>query len=193
MTELKAGARIDYTVTYLEMTDRPSVARPHAPLNQNLLLIAAENPPPWYFLSLYDAVGGELEWTDWHQRPAEELAAFVSDPDVTLFTLMRTGWPAGFFMLDTREAGVCDLAYFGLVPEAVGLRLGSYLLQTAVHTGWDQPGVQRMTVNTCTLDHPRALPLYQKMGFSPVRQERQSRILTRDRITPVAPHETLDQ
>ena len=25
---------------------------------------------------------------------------------------------------------------------------------------------QRLHVQTCTLDHPRALPLYQRMGFS---------------------------
>ena len=28
-----------------------------------------------------------------------------------------------------------------------------------------------MTVNTNSLDHPRALPLYQKAGFVPVRRE----------------------
>jgi hypothetical protein len=28
-------------------------------------------------------------------------------------------------------------------------------------------------VNTCTFDHPRALPLYQKLGFVPYRQETQ--------------------
>jgi hypothetical protein len=26
-------------------------------------------------------------------------------------------------------------------------------------------------VQTCTLDHPRALPMYQRMGFSPYAQE----------------------
>jgi hypothetical protein len=40
-----------------------------------------------------------------------------------------------------------------------------------------------MTVNTCTLDHPRALDLYRKMGFRPVRTEDHTRILARDRDT----------
>jgi hypothetical protein len=30
-----------------------------------------------------------------------------------------------------------------------------------------------VTVQTCTLDHPAALPLYQKLGFSPVGQSRE--------------------
>ena len=34
---------------------------------------------------------------------------------------------------------------------------------------WNQP-ITRLTVSTNTLDHPAALPLYQKMGFSPVGQ-----------------------
>jgi hypothetical protein len=38
---------------------------------------------------------------------------------------MPQGWPQGFFMLDRREAGICDLAYFGLVPEAVGAGWGA--------------------------------------------------------------------
>ena len=28
----------------------------------------------------------------------------------------------------------------------------------------------KVTVNTCTLDHPAALPLYQKLGFTPIGQ-----------------------
>jgi ribosomal protein S18 acetylase RimI-like enzyme len=44
-----------------------------------------------------------------------------------------------------------------------------------------------MTVNTCTLDHPRALGLYRKMGFRPVRTVDRTRILCRDRDTSLHP------
>jgi GNAT superfamily N-acetyltransferase len=96
---------------------------------------------------------------------------------------MRDGWPHGFFVLDSREAGRCDLAYFGLVPQAIGRGLGTFLLQTAVHMAWDRPATGRLTVNTNSLDHPRALPLYQKAGFEPVRRETRVRVLSRDRTT----------
>ena len=55
---------------------------------------------------------------------------------------MRAGWPHGFFVLDGRAPGRCDLAYFGLVPEAIGRGLGTFLLQTAVHMAWDRPGTR---------------------------------------------------
>ncbi|RED14016.1 GNAT family N-acetyltransferase [Pontivivens insulae] len=167
-----------YTITYLAMDGRPDYPRPAARLNDPIALLRAEDPPVWYFLSLYGAVGGPYEWTDRFRQDPEELEAFVKSPDVHLYTLMRNGWPAGFFQLDFRTEGECDLAYFGLVPEAVGSGLGRWLLQTAIHMAWDGPGVKRLEVNTCTLDHPAALPLYQKCGFTPYEQEVATRVLS---------------
>lgn len=177
----RAGEEVEVAVTYLAMEARPGYPRPHLPVGPVSALIGAERPPAWYFLSLYDRVGSDYEWVDQHMVSAEALADFLEDPAVGLYTFVRAGWPHGFFVLDSREAGRCDLAYFGLVPEAIGRGLGTFLIQTAVHMAWDRPGTQRLTVNTNTLDHPRALPLYQKAGFEPVRRDSQRRTLTRDR------------
>jgi GNAT superfamily N-acetyltransferase len=176
-----AGDAVEVAVTYLEMAARPHYPRPHLPAGPASALIGAERPPVWYFLALYDRVGADYEWTDQHAVPTEELAAFLRDPDVALYTFVRAGWPHGFFVLDGRAPELCNLAYFGLVPEAVGRGLGTFLLQTAVHMAWDRPGTRRLTVDTNELDHPRALPLYQKAGFAPVRRETRVRVLTRDR------------
>jgi hypothetical protein len=37
-------------------------------------------------------------------------------------------------------------------------------------SAWAQP-ISKLLVNTCTLDHPRALPLYQRLGFTPYSRE----------------------
>lgn len=181
MPALEPGETVPYTVTHLEMTARPPSPIPPAPVGPALALIAAVNPPPEYFLYLYGTVGAGHEWTDWLDCPADERAAFVADPQVSLSTLMIDGWPGGFFVLDTRRPGICDLALFGLVPQAVGRGLSPWLLGSAIHMGWDRPGVNRMTVDTNTFDHPRALALYQRMGFVPVRREEKTRKLTRPR------------
>ncbi|WP_316014344.1 GNAT family N-acetyltransferase [Roseobacter sp. HKCCA0434] len=180
----EAGQEAPYTVTFLEMTERPDYPRPPAPVGAPVALMKAENPPVRYFLDLYRGVGEAYEWMDRVEQRREEVAEYVGDPNVHLYTLMRDGWPAGFFQLDFREAGVCDLAYFGLMPEVVGQGLGGWLLKTAIHAGWDGPGVARMTVNTCTLDHPRALQMYQKMGFVPYDQREATRILSAPRDIP---------
>jgi len=177
----KPGDTIPYTVTHLEMTARPATPIPHVPTGSTLALIAASNPPAGYFLYLYSAVGADYEWTDWLEATRQQQEAFVTDAQVELFTLMVDGWPGGFFVLDTREPGACDLAHFGLVPQAIGRGLSAWFLASAIHMGWDRAGVTRMTVNTNTLDHPRALALYQRMGFVPVRRENKTRKLTRPR------------
>lgn len=182
MRELRAGERIDYQVTHLEMTAPPSGPLPPLPVGAETALIAAKRPPAGYFLYLYRAVGAPWEWTDWLDRTEAEVEAFVHDPEVRLYTLIVDGWPGGFFVLDTREAEVCDLAYFGLVPQATGRGFGPWLLGTAIRMGWQRPGVSRLTVNTCTLDHPAALGLYQRLGFTPVARESRSRVLTRPRV-----------
>ncbi len=182
MSPIPAGTEVSFTVTYLEMSDRPAYGP--AQLPGDIRLERAIDPPVWFFLSLYDAVGREYEWQDrFDQAEVDPVAlqAFVRDPDVVIWTAMKHGWPHGFFMLDWREAGICDIAYFGLVPQAVGAGLGRALLQTAIATGWTREDVEKMTINTCTLDHPAALPLYQKMGFAPVRRQERTRVLAYDR------------
>jgi hypothetical protein len=86
----------------------------------------AVNPPVWFFLSMYDAVGRDYEWRDRFEQAEEDpddLAAFVSDPLVEMWVAYARGWPQGFFMLDWREAGLRP-GLFRLVPEAVGAGLG---------------------------------------------------------------------
>lgn len=182
MRRLRPGDEIDYVVTWLEMTERPCRPLPPLPAGQQAALLAAKSPPVGYFLYLYRAVGAGYEWTDWLMRPIEEAEAFIRDPKVTLHTMLVDSWPGGFFILDARQESTVDLAYFGLVPEAIGRGLGHWLLCTAIDMAWRVPGTTRLTVNTSTLDHPRALGLYQKLGFQPIRRERHRRKVTRERV-----------
>lgn len=181
MTLQPAGTELAYTVTYLEMGARPPGGYPHAPSGPPASLHKAEKPPVWYFLSMYDAVGRDYAWEDMHHRTESYLTEWLSNDKVAMYTLMSEGWPKGFFLLDATQTNVVDLSYFGLVPQAVGRGLGSYLLKTAIQTAWDTAGTRRVTVNTCTLDHPRALQTYQRHGFAPVRREDHTRVLKRPR------------
>jgi GNAT superfamily N-acetyltransferase len=92
------------------------------------------------------------------------LRAILDDPAVSVHVLYVDGTPAGYFELDGRAGDTVDLAYFGVMPEFIGLRLGPWLLGQAIGMAWDRDPA-RVTVNTCTLDHPKALPLYQRFGF----------------------------
>jgi len=179
---IPAGTEVRYRITYLSMDQNPGLAPPSFPAGYRL--DHAPNAPAWYFLSLYRAVGQDWEWQDRLLQSDERVRAFAEHPAVEIWTLQARGFPQGFYMLDFRTKSDCDLAYFGLVPEAVGGGLGKALLQSAIAEAWSRD-IDRMTVNTCTLDHPRALGLYQAMGFHPRRTRDHKRVLSRDRITPL--------
>ena len=163
-----SGSHPPHTVTHLRTTARPPAPGP-AP--EGAALVRSEHPPAWWFLALYDAVGSAYRWTDMHALSTAEVEGFVQHPRAELWTLTGGGWPRGFFLLDGRGPPTTDLAYFGLVPEAVGRGLGRWLLRAALARAWTLEGTERVTVNTCTLDHPRALPTYLAAGFEVVRRE----------------------
>ena len=180
MTAGRAGDRVEYRVTWLEMTDRPGAEPVPVPDGEDVEMVEAAGFPEWYFFALYDAVGNGYAWDDMHEADPEEVSALLGHCRTSLHTMIRSGWPQGFYLLDRRDPAVCDIAYFGLVEQAVGRGLGSWLLDDAIARGWNSPGVSMLTVNTCTLDHPAALRLYVGRGFRPVRREARSRILKGD-------------
>jgi GNAT superfamily N-acetyltransferase len=171
---LAAGreSRLRFTITYLEMTERPKVPPVHPPLRLKFALLHAKQPTVGFYRYLYNGVGGDWRWWVRREMCDADLAGILADDRVEVFVLYVDGAPAGYFELDRREAPVIDLAYFGLMPHCVGRGLGRFLLYSAIEQAWSY-GPERLTVNTNSMDHPRALPLYQKMGFVPYRQERQ--------------------
>ena len=78
---------------------------------------------------------------------------------------MDEGAPAGYFELARLDDGrTVELVYFGLLPHAVGKKQGGPMLTAAVERMWAM-GASRVYVNTCSLDHPRALENYKRRGF----------------------------
>ena len=71
--------------------------------------------------------------------------------------------PKGFFVLDYRQLPICDLAYFGLFDDITGQGIGKLMMNTVFEAVIEQGDVKTLTVNTNTLDHKSALPLYQKL------------------------------
>lgn len=159
------------TVTYLEMREAP--ARPPAPqprISGRLALLRVSKPSVGYYRYLYNAVGAEWCWYERNLMQDDELAGIIEDERVEIYVLYAEGAPAGYTELDFRDPADVELAFFGLLSDYIGLGLGTYLLDWSIDTAWSrQP--DRLWVNTCTLDHPSALRVYQKAGFEPYRQE----------------------
>ena len=59
---------------------------------------------------------------------------------------------------------VSEIAYFGILEEHFGKKLGGYLLSEAIKNSFNQ-GAKRAWVHTCSLDHKNALKNYLARGM----------------------------
>jgi GNAT superfamily N-acetyltransferase len=162
--------RIIVTVTFLRQETPPAAAPSGLPADTTLVRV--HKPSVSFYRYLYDTVGAPYVW--WLRRtvPDAELAALLAAPGVSLHVLYRDQEPIGFFELDARPISTVNLSYFGLLPQAIGHGLGTALLRAAIAAAWSHHP-RAVTVNTCTADHPRALPNYLRAGFVIVRTARE--------------------
>ena len=176
--------KLETTITHLEMTRRPPHPHVSPPSGTKLALLRAQQPTVAFYRFLYNAVGEPWLWWERRALGDKELARILQDERVEIYVLYVNGVPAGYAELDRRTPPEIDLAYFGLMPEFIGRGLGPHLLTWAIDTAWNHEP-RRLTVNTNTLDHPKALALYQRYGFRPYRQEQ--KLFDDPRVTGLIP------
>jgi GNAT superfamily N-acetyltransferase len=162
LTPIPPG-HVGAVVTYLEMTGRP---KPRPLPDSPLRLERWSDPEPARYRLLFERVGARWLWysrllmDDERLRP--EMAEVHSVVD-------RSGIEVGMIELDLRSRNECLIRFLGLVPELAGKGHGAWLLARTLALAW-RPGVERVSVNTCTLDHPAALKAYLNAGFTAVRR-----------------------
>jgi len=159
---------IDVTTTELEMLSpgelKPKtlarndvrvkkVAIPTAVIN-HFFFVNVGRPWKWY---------SRLKWTlaDWQ--------ALVEKETTATWIGYVQGSPFGYIELDHQAENV-EIAFFGLLPQFIGMGLGGFLLSEAIRLAWEREP-QRVWVHTCTLDHKYALNNYLARGFSICRKE----------------------
>ena len=154
-------------VTFLEMLEPPTACEvPESPLS----LRPIERPQPGAYRDLFRLVGSRWLWFSRLVMDDAKLTAIIGDPKVELFAVAdESGRDCGMLELDFREAGECELAFIGLVPELAGKGHGRWLLAQALRLAW-RDGVTQVHVHTCSLDHPAALSAYRRSGFVPFKR-----------------------
>ena len=161
--DLPAG-KIAAVATYLEMWEPPS--RSSRALPGRLDRIGNDLAR---YRRLYARVGEPWLWFSRAAMSDANLRAIIGHPAVDALALHAEGRDIGIVELDFRRPDECELAFFGLVPEAVGRRIGRALIDEVVRRAFARP-IRRLWLHTCTLDHPRAIPLYASAGFRPYRR-----------------------
>ena len=81
---------------------------------------------------LIDLFGQTLKWTD-----------YVSNDQLFTYTLKDKGEIAGYFeLLFNKQSKEAEIAYFGILEEYFGKKLGGYLLSEAIKCSFNMGGVR---------------------------------------------------
>lgn len=151
------------TITYLEQTSRTGL--PHVPPpTMKCALLQVDDPPPSFYRYLFNTVGAPHRWVSRRYLTDTALSALITPDTTRIYVLYKDGWPAGFAETNAANKGATEIKFFGLVPEARGLGLGAWFFREVLTVTWDLDP-KKIIIETCTLDEPGALRLYQRMGF----------------------------
>lgn len=152
-------------VTYLEMS-APVPLRPE-PASAGMA-IQRVRPDADGFRQRFRSVGDPWLWQSRLRLDDRALMAIIATDEVEIYDLTIGPDFIGLLELDFRKPEACELSFFGVVPEAVGVGAGRFLMNRAIERAWGRlPRISRFWVHTCTNDHPDALEFYIRSGFAP--------------------------
>lgn len=148
--------------TYLEM-NTPADFKPSYADDPTITVMQAQVPLVPFYRFLYRTVGETWYWSDRDRWSDEQLAQWLSSPNVAVHVLYSNGTPAGYIELE-KQGDDTEISYFGLFPAFFGKGYGKHLLSHGIQQAW-AAGAKRVWVHTCNLDAPQALPNYQRRGM----------------------------
>ncbi|MDP7640842.1 MAG: GNAT family N-acetyltransferase [Alphaproteobacteria bacterium] len=158
---------LSWRITYMERTAAPQNDAPPPP---GVTFTRQADVSLDAYRDLHRLVGEEWLW--WERLVLDDtaLSAAISDPGTEIYILSLDAELAGFAELDRSDAAQPAIRYFGLAPDFIGRRLGGHMMECLLRRAW-RPEVHRVTLDTCDLDHPAAIPFYRRHGFKETHTE----------------------
>ena len=113
----------------------------------------------------YKQIGKNYQWVDRLIWTDKNWIEYVSSPNLFTFVLKNNDDIAGFFeLMYHKDKLETEIAYFGLLKEYIGKKLGGYMLSEAIKKSFSY-NVNRVWVHTCSLDHKNAIKNYLSRGM----------------------------
>ena len=114
---------------------------------------------------LYKQIGKKYHWIDRLAWTDKNWIEYVSSPNLFTFVLKNNEDIAGFFeLMYHKDKLETEIAYFRLLKEYIGKKLGGYMLSEAIKKSFSY-NVKRVWAHTCSLDHKNALKNYLSRGM----------------------------
>tara|TARA_B100000530_G_scaffold139215_1_gene87211 strand:- start:139 stop:648 length:510 start_codon:yes stop_codon:yes gene_type:complete len=155
---------------YLEINSINELIEKEKPLN-NLFLFKVDPPDFQLNKFFYKEVGKKHRWADrliWTDKTWNN---YLNKNGVNTYILKHEQDLVGYFEQNYyKNESNCEIAYFGILEEYIGKKLGGYLLSEAIKKSFEI-GSKRVWVHTCSLDHKHALKNYISRGMKIFKSE----------------------
>jgi len=149
---------------YLEIKSLSDLKEAQRPSNNYILNLVE---PSDFQLNkfLYKQVGKKYKWVDRLIWTDENWIEYVSNKNLSTYILKDADDLVGYFELIFYEKKQeIEIAYFGILEDYFGKKLGGFLLTEAIKKSF-LVGAKRVWVHTCSLDHQNALKNYLARGM----------------------------
>ena len=113
----------------------------------------------------YKNIGKKYQWIDRLVWTDLNWIEYVSNKKLSTYVLKQKNEIAGYYELLFNEKNKeAEIAYFGILEEYFGKKLGGFLLSEAIKNSFIL-GSKRVWVHTCSLDNENALKNYLARGM----------------------------
>ena len=155
---------------YLEIKSLKSLNEVICP-NEELTLEKVSPPNIEINKFFYKNVGKNHRWIDRLEWENSKWISYLENENVQTYILKLKNDPIGFFeLIYEKKTNTIEIAYFGILSDYIGKKIGAYLLSEAIKKSFEF-NVDRVWVHTCTLDHKNALNNYLNRGMKVFREE----------------------
>ena len=139
--------------------------------NENCKLQFIDPPDFQINKFFYKQIGKDHRWIDRLTWSEQSWIGYVENTTVKTYVLQDKEDFIGYFeQIIDKEKLDCEIAYFGILEEYIGKKLGGYLLSEAIKISFNI-GSKRIWVHTCSLDHKNALQNYLSRGMKVFKSE----------------------
>ena len=149
---------------YLEIRSINELVEANKP-HKNIILEKVDPPDFQLNKFFYKEIGKNHRWTDRLSWTDKNWINYISNLSVVTYILKNKEDLVGYFEQNFNNQKIeCEIAYFGILEEYFGKKLGGYLLSEAIKRSFEKNS-KRVWVHTCSLDHKHALNNYISRGM----------------------------
>ena len=123
----------------------------------------------------YKEIGKKCYWVDRLAWTDQNWIEYVSNKNLITYILKNNDNLVGYCeIVLNKEKQESEIAYFGILEEYFGKKLGGFFLSEAIKKSF-LLNVKRVWVHTCSLDHKNALNNYLARGMKVFKSEIQKK------------------